>query len=97
MSNTPDSESSNIFVIEKTHDIFQKNIIEKKINEFMKGVEDELIIDLKELNTLDSSTLASFIRYKRKLTETGRTLRLINYNENILRVIELSGLEEFLL
>jgi len=96
MSNTTDS-GSNIFVIEKTKDIFEKSVIEKKILEFIKNIEDELIIDLGELHTLDSSTLAAFIRFKRKLTETGRTMRLINYNENILRVIELSGLEEFLL
>jgi anti-anti-sigma factor len=97
MHNTTGSESGNVFVIEKTNDIFQKSIIEKKINEFIKTVEDELILDLGELTTLDSSTLAAFIRFKRKLTETGRSMKLINYNENILRVIELSGLEEFLL
>jgi len=97
MYNQTGSDGKNIFVVEKTNDIFQKSIIEKKINEFIKDVEDELVLDLKELNTLDSATLASFIRFKRKLAETGRSMRLINYNENILRVIELSGLEEFLL
>ena len=97
MHNTTGSDGNNVFVIEKTDDIFQKNIIEKKIFEFIKTVEDELILDLGELTTLDSSTLAAFIRFKRKLAETGRTLKLINYNENILRVIELSGLGGFLL
>ena len=96
MFNSMDSESD-IFVMEKTNDIFQRSILEKKIDEFIKTVKHELVLDLKELNTLDSMTLAAFIRFKRKLTETNRTMKLINYNENILRVIELSGLGEFLL
>ena len=97
MLNTNNSDSSNVFVMEKTDDIFQKSIIEKKVDEFIKTVEHELILDLKELNTLDSMTLAAFIRFKRKLTDTNRTMKLVNYNENILRIIELAGLGEFLL
>ena len=97
MFNTINSDGNNVFVMEKTDDIFQKGIIEKKIDEFIKTVENELILDLKELSTLDSMTLAAFIRFKRKLAETNRTMKLVNYNENILRIIELSGLGEFLL
>ena len=97
MLNTNNSDSSNVFVMEKTDDIFQKSVIEKKVDEFIKTVEHELILDLKELNTLDSMTLAAFIRFKRKLTDTNRTMKLVNYNENILRIIELAGLGDFLL
>ena len=97
MPNTIDSDSNNIFVMERTDDIFQKSILEKKVDEFIKNVKYELILDLKELDTLDSMTLAAFIRFKRKLAETNRTMKLINYNENILRVIELARLEEFFL
>jgi anti-anti-sigma factor len=83
--------------MEKTNDIFQKNILEKKIDEFIKNVKYELVLDLKELATLDSMTLAAFIRFKRKLTETDRTMKLINYNENILHIIDAAGLGEFFL
>ena len=97
MFNTIDSDSGSIFVMEKTDDIFQTNILEKKIDEFIKSVKNELVLDLKELDTLDSMTLAAFIRFKKKLNSTDRTMKLINYNENILRVIELAGLGEFFL
>ena len=97
MLNTIDSDSGNIFVMERTKDIFQKSILEKKVDEFIKSVKNELILDLQELDTLDSVTLAAFIRFKRKLTETDRTMKLINYNENIVRVIEMAGLGEFFL
>ncbi|MCL2155045.1 MAG: STAS domain-containing protein [Leptospirales bacterium] len=97
MLNSIDSDSDNIFVMERTNDVFQKSILEKKVDEFIKSVKNELILDLQELDTLDSVTLAALIRFKRKLTETDRTLKLINYNENIVRIIDMAGLGEFFL
>jgi len=73
------------------------NILESNINEFVKNDSGDMAIDLKSLQVIDSLTLAAFIRFKRKLSLEGRDLKLINYNDNILRVIELSGLDEFLL
>jgi len=92
-----DSENERIFVFQKSSDSFQINLLEEKINDFIKSDTRDLILDLKELNLLDSSSLAAFIRFKRKLKATGRLMKLVNYNESILRVIELSGLDDFLL
>ena len=41
--------------------------------------------------------IAAVIRLKNALTERGRSLHLINPNETVLRVLELSGLEKYLL
>jgi len=92
-----DSDNEKTFVLQKSSDNFQINLLEEKINEFIKNDDRDLILDLKGLNLLDSSSLAAFIRFKRKLKTTGRMMRLVNYNESILRVIELSGLDDFLL
>jgi len=92
-----DSENERTFVFQKSSDSFQINLLEEKINDFIKSDTRDLILDLKELNLLDSSSLAAFIRFKRKLKATGRIMKLVNYNESILRVIELSGLDDFLL
>ena len=92
-----DSENERIFVLQKASDSFQINLLEEKINDFIKNDGRDLVLDLKELNLLDSSSLAAFIRFKRKLKATGRGMKLANYNESILRVIELSGLDDFLL
>ena len=92
-----DSENERIFVFQKSNDSFQINLLEEKINDFIKSDTRDLILDLKELYLLDSSSLAAFIRFKRKLKATGRLMKLVNYNESILRVIELSGLDDFLL
>jgi anti-anti-sigma factor len=97
MFETIDSESERTFILQKASDSFQINLLEEKINEFIKSDNRDLILDLKGMNLLDSSYLAAFIRFKRKLKATGRTMKLINFNESILRVIELSGLDDFLL
>jgi anti-anti-sigma factor len=92
-----DTENDRTFILQKSSDSFQINLLEEKINEFIKNDDRDLVLDLKGLNLLDSSSLAAFIRFKRKLKATGRIMKLINYNESILRVIELSGLDDFLL
>ncbi len=92
-----ETENEKTFILHKASDNFQVNLLEEKINEFIKNDDRDMILDLSELHLLDSSTLAAFIRFKRKLKATGRIMRLINYNESILRVIELSGLDDFLL
>jgi anti-anti-sigma factor len=97
MFETIDSENERTFILQKASDSFQINLLEEKINEFIKSDSRDLILDLKGMNLLDSSSLAAFIRFKRKLKATGRIMKLINYNESILRVIELSGLDDFLL
>lgn len=73
------------------------NILESSINDFIKNDSRDLTVDLKSLQVIDSLTLAAFIRFKRKLSLEGRDLKLVNYNDNVLRVIELSGLDDFLL
>ena len=92
-----DSESERTFILHKSSDGFEVNLLEEKINDFIKNDSRDLLLDLKDLTLLDSSSLAAFIRFKRKLKATGRTMKLVNYNESILRVIELSGLDDFLL
>ena len=72
-------------------------IFESSINDFIKNDSRDIIVDLKSLQFIDSLTLAALIRFRRKLSLEGRSLKVINYNDNILRVIELSGLDDFLL
>ena len=92
-----DSENETTFRLQNSSESLQLNLLEEKVNDFIKKNERDLILDLKGLNFLDSTSLAAFIRFKRKLKATGRSMKLINYNESILRVIELAGLEDFLL
>lgn len=69
---------------------------EEEINEFIKNDNRDLIIDLKNINKLDSMSLATIIRIKNRLNEDGRDIRLINISEDVLMVIELAGLESLI-
>jgi anti-anti-sigma factor len=91
-------ESINDRVYVPKEDISQYlSILESSINDFLKNDSRDIIVDFNALQVIDSLTLAALIRFKRKLSLEGRDLKLINYNDNILRVIELSGLDDFLL
>lgn len=92
-----DNDNERIFIFPKSQEGLQLNLLEEKINDFIKNDRRDVILDLKNLALLDSSSLAAFIRMKRKIKADGRDMKIINYNESILRVIELSGLDEFLL
>ncbi len=91
-------ESANERIYTPKDDISQYlSLFESSINEFIKSDSRDIVVDMESLQLIDSLTLAALIRFRRKLSQEGRTLKLLNYNDTILRVIELSGLDEFLL
>jgi len=91
-----DNETERIFIV-KNDELQFMNILEERILDFVKKEERDVILDLQHLFLFDSVALAALIRIKRKLAAMDRSFKLINYNQTILRVIELSGLDDFLL
>ncbi|HOP63190.1 MAG TPA: STAS domain-containing protein [Spirochaetota bacterium] len=91
-----DNESERIFLI-KNDELSHMNLLEERIIDFLKNDKREVVLDFQHLMHFDSVALASLIRIKRKMDTLDRPFRLINYNQTVLRVIELSGLEDFLL
>jgi anti-anti-sigma regulatory factor len=50
-----------------------------------------------EKNKIDSMALAALIRVKNKLALSGRSLNIINPSEGVIRVLEMAGLDSFLM
>jgi len=73
------------------------NQLESEMNKYMKENSKDIIIDLINVTKIDSISIATLIRIKNRLTEEGRNLKLRNPNESVMRVLELAGLQEFLL
>jgi anti-anti-sigma factor len=73
------------------------NYLADDLSQFVRNDRRNAIIDLSFVRKIDSMSIAALIRFKNTLAEKGRTLHLINPNETVLRVLELSGLEKFLL
>jgi len=91
-----DNETERVFAV-KNEELKHFNILEERILDFVKKDSRDVILDLENLYLFDSVALAVLIRIKRKLAGMDRNFKLINYNQTILRVIELSGLDDFLL
>ncbi len=92
-----DNEDDRIFVL-KDEVISSKLLkLEDLMNEFVRDDNRNAIIDLNNVTKIDSMSLAALIRIKNKLAKTGRTLNLINPGEGVMRVLELAGLDAFLL
>ncbi len=92
-----DTDNERIYVIR--NDLLSSSIsqLENDLNEFISGNDRDIVLDLKNISKIDSVSIATIIRLKKRITEKGGTLSLINPNESVLRVLELSGLDSFLL
>ncbi len=73
------------------------NAVTEELNRFAKSDTRDAVIDLASVRKIDSMSIAAMIRFKNALSEKNRTLSLVNPNETVLRVLELSGLERFLM
>ncbi len=73
------------------------NAVTEELNRFAKSDTRDAVIDLASVRKIDSMSIAALIRFKNALSEKNRTLSLVNPNETVLRVLELSGLERFLM
>ncbi|MBP7738872.1 MAG: STAS domain-containing protein [Spirochaetes bacterium] len=92
-----DSDFESTFII--MDELISQNVsfLADELNLFIKNDERDAIIDLSYVRKIDSVSIATLIRIKNALAEKGRTMHLVNPNETVLRVLELSGLEKFLL
>jgi anti-anti-sigma factor len=73
------------------------NAVTEELNRFAKNDTRDAILDLASVRKIDSMSIAALIRFKNALSEKNRSLSLVNPNETVLRVLELSGLERFLM
>ena len=92
-----DSTDERTYIIKS--DMISSNVMkfEADLNDFIRDDDRDVIIDLAYITKIDSMSIAAIIRIKNKLTEDGRNLKLINPSDGVMRVLELAGLESFLL
>lgn len=91
-----DNSNERVFIL-REDELVHINLLEERVMEFARKDFRDVVVDLQNLAFIDSVTLSVFIRIKRKLSADGRIFILKNYNQTILRIIELAGLDGFLL
>lgn len=92
-----DAEGEATFII--MDELVSMNItsLMDELNHFIRTEDKDAILDLSYVRKIDSISIASLIRIKNALAEDGRAMHLTNPNETVLRVLELAGLEKFLM
>ena len=92
-----ENENEKIYQI-KESDIFPYiKLFEEHIDVFIKNDHRDLVFDMKNLESVDSLFLSTIVRFRTKLSLGGRNLRVINYNEHILKCFQLLHLDGYLL
>jgi len=92
-----DSAGETTFII--MDDLVSQNInnLMDELNHFARTDTRDAILDLSYVRKIDSISIAALIRFKNALAESERSMHLTNPSEMVLRVLELAGLEKFLL
>lgn len=67
-----------------------KSFIEKEIQEADK----DIVIDIKDLDYLDSTGLGLFMKIYKILNEKGKSVSIINPKENILKLFKITDLTD---
>lgn len=97
MFDTIDNENEKIYLI-REFDIFPHiRAFEEHIEAFIKNDHRNLVFDMRHLDGVDSMFLSTILRFKTKLSIGGRILRVVNYNEHILKSFKLLHLDGHLL
>jgi anti-anti-sigma factor len=92
-----DSDGETIFIIMEELGSSNVTALSDELGHFVRTDTRNAVIDLSFVRKIDSISIAALIRIKNMLAENGRTMHLTNPNENVFRVLELAGLEKFLL
>ncbi len=97
MLNISDTGDERYFVLKGDNISAGLSQLEDALNSFTREDKRNAVIDLRNVTRIDSMSLAAIIRVKNRLASTGRSLELINPTEGVLRVLQLAGLDEFLM
>ena len=70
--------------------------LEEEINSFSLENIETVILDLKELEYISSAGLRVVLMIHKKMNKLGWQLKLINVNDMILNIFDMTGMSEFL-
>ncbi len=92
-----ESELEQTYILEEDLISSHTRGFEDELNNFIQNDNRDILLDLTQVTKIDSISIALLLRIKSRLTENGRTVRLTRPNETVMRILELAGLQDFLL
>ena len=96
MFDVVDSAYDRLFLLKDNITSLNIGTLNQELDSFIREDERDIILDLEEVNKIDSVSLAFLIRIKKRLDETDRVFKMINLSEPVHRVLVLTGVEAFL-
>lgn len=92
-----DYENERIFYLKEDFISSNTRGFEEDLIDYIKKDDRDIILDLSDIVKIDSMSIALILRIKSKITNSGRALKITNPNESVLRILELAGLNDFLM
>ena len=90
-----DNDDSRIYVLASSEILNNLKYFEDNIDRFIKTDRRDLVLDMRNISSLNSLFLSFLIRIKTALFVEKRMIRLVNYNENVYRALEVAGLDTY--
>jgi anti-sigma B factor antagonist len=75
-------------------DLASSPVLEEELERVAESDEDFVIVDLRELEFMDSTGLSVLVRAHQRAEEQGRRLGLVNGSQQVQRLLTLTGVAE---
>lgn len=89
-----DKEDYKLVEIKGDLDIYAEDEFRDFIELELENIDKNLVIDIKDLDYLDSTGLGLFMKIYKKVNEEGKSVKIINPKENILKLFKITDLTE---
>lgn len=89
-----DKDDYKLVEIKGDLDIYAEDEFRDLIGLEIENIDKDLIIDIADLDYLDSTGLGLFMKIYRLINEKGHTIKIINPKENILKLFKITDLTE---
>lgn len=89
-----DKEDYKLVEIKGDLDIYAEDEFRDFIELELENIDKNLVIDIKDLDYLDSTGLGLFMKIYKKVNEKGKSVKIINPKENILKLFKITDLTE---
>ncbi|KGX90578.1 positive regulator of sigma-B activity [Pontibacillus halophilus JSM 076056 = DSM 19796] len=89
-------ENENIVSLSGEIDAYTAPKLKETLLPLTKGENTVVTVDLAEVNYMDSTGLGVFISALKSTKETNSELKLINPNDRVMRLFEITGLTEII-
>lgn len=89
-----DKEYYKLVEIKGDLDIYAEDEFRDFIELELENIDKNLVIDIKDLDYLDSTGLGLFMKIYKKVNEEGKSVKIINPKENILKLFKITDLTE---